>query len=72
MFGGTYEETGMMFSGYFVVENGELLEDVCNDIEVPDSVTKAMEEDGDYEPFHDLLSDIRDAYEDMVEEVMYA
>ena len=71
-FGGTYEETGMMFAGCYVVHNGELLLDECADIEVPDSVTKAMEEDDDYEPFHDMLADIAGDYEYKVEEVMFA
>lgn len=71
-FGVTYEETGMMFAGCYVAHNGELLLDECADIEVPDSVTKAMEEDDDYEPFHDMLSDIAGDYENKVEGVMFA
>ena len=66
MFGVTYEETGMMFAGYYVAHNGELLADVYEDIEVPDSVTKAMEDD-DYEPFHDMLAEIAGNYENKVE-----
>ena len=46
--------------------------DVYEDIEVPDSVTKAMEEDDDYEPFHDMLADIAGGYEHKVEEVMFS
>jgi hypothetical protein len=62
----------MMFAGCYVVHNGELLLDECEDIEVPDSVTKAMEEDDDYEPFHDMLADIAGDYEYKVEGVMFA
>lgn len=71
MFGVTYEETGMMFAGCYVAQDGELLVDIYEDIEVPDKVSKAMDED-DYEPFHDMLAEIADNYAHQVEEVMYA
>lgn len=71
-FGVTYEETGMMFAGYYVAHDGELLADVYEDIEVPDKVSQAMEEDDDYEPFYDMLAEIADNYASKVEEVMFS
>lgn len=72
MFGVTYEETGMMFAGYYVAHKGELLADVYEDIEVPDKISQAMEEDDDYEPFYDMLAEIADNYASKVEEVMFS